>query len=335
MRSFKKAVSIIMAASLTAGVLAVPYTDKAAAIEQTAVPTTSPVATEAASMLPATSPVSSPVATATAQPTVTPGVQQIAVPVRTIPPQLVRRTAKPAATPKAKKVYGDKLKLNDEIKLNQTKTYVKKAEYGTMWSGNSNKWKKGKVKYTVSCKRKSVGNKYKVTYHVKYKFLSNPKIIPKKVPEESWYALTTVPQETWTVFNYRNGKCLEKKNNIGVKVKGSKWKTKYYPKQHFTPTGALVKWVKKKNPTSWQKILANKKEWFFRNKKSTEVSFTVTYPKDCKDVVVSVGYACYSNSIVMNDMNKDYWNGKVGFDDSLVGSAFQVDGTASYMRLDQ
>lgn len=329
MRSFKKAVSIIMAASLTAGVLAVPYTHKAAAIEQTAVPTTSPVATEAASMLPATSPVSSPVATATAQPTVTPGVQQIAVPVRTIPPQLARRTAKPAATPKAKKAYGDKLKLNNEIKLNQTKTYVKKGKYILQRKAT------GKVKYTISCKRKSVGNKYKVTYKVKYKFPSNPKLFTRKTLEsDAWSEVLTMPQMMYTVFDYQTGKSIEKKNKLGVKVKGSKWKSSYYPKQYYTPAGNLVDYIKYNNPKNWRKLLADKSRWWIRNNKSTSYSFTVTYPKECKDVVVGIGFAniidCYVGDA---SLDKPYWNGKATFDTSPYYQYGKK--TISFMRLDQ
>lgn len=330
MRSFKKAVSIIMAASLTAGVLAVPYTDKAAAIEQTAAPTTSPVATEAASMLPATSPVSSPVATATAQPTVTPGVQQIAVPVRTIPPQLARRTAKPAATPKAKKAYGDKLKLNNEIKLNQTKTYVKKGRYGTyVWKAKN--YKTGKVKYTISSKRKSVGNKYKVTYKVKYKFLADPKLVQKKMGSDEWYACISCPQTYYTVFDYQTGKSLERKNKLGVKVaKNSKWKNTYYPKRYFEPFGALAEWIQNQNPKNWRTLMARKNNWY-RNIKSVSHSFTVTYPKDCKDVVVGIGFANMFN--YQPDEEKGYWKGQYPFGQCAYYKYGKK--TTSFMRLDQ
>ena len=89
-------------------------------------------------------------------------------------------SAKATASPAVKKPYGDELKLNNEIKLNKTKSYVKKGyvKESTLFP----KKKTVKVKYSISCKRKSAGDKYKVTYKVKYKYLNDPKISGKKWP---------------------------------------------------------------------------------------------------------------------------------------------------------
>ncbi len=175
-----------------------------------------------------------------------------------------------------------------------------------------------KVKYSISSKRKSEGNNYKVTYKVKYKYLNDPKISGKKQTSVEWAWGWYRPNPIFTVFDYQTGKCIEEKNNLGVKVKGGKWKYSYYPKQTFQFTDECIKREKIKSKTTW-----------LRNAKTISYQFTVTYPKDCKDVVVGIGFYPYVGT---QPQEKDYWNGK-----SVYGKTWyyqQGKKTMSYMRLD-
>lgn len=88
----------------------------------------------------------------------------------------------------------------------------------------------------------------------------------------------TKPEALYTVFNYQTGKSLEAENNkLGVKVKGSDWKWTYYPKQKYSYTSILAEQY-------------DSKDLWIHNYKSASYSFTITYPKKCKDVVVGIGF---------------------------------------------
>ena len=222
----------------------------------------------------------------------------------------------------AEKPYGKRLKLNNNIKFNKTKTFVKTGIYQeqTLFP----KVQKCKIKYTISCKKRSVGKNYKVTYKGKYNLMDNPKLNTKeKYTYIDWYWGFTYPYLFYTVFDYQTGMSLEVKNDLNVKCKGSKWKYTYYPKQYFMYTDSIMKDEKYKEKNCW-----------YRNAKTLSYSFTVTYPKKCKDVVVGIGF---SNMIDVPSQSKEepenqYWTGK----DTPYGKTdYYKKGkkTMSYMRL--
>lgn len=229
-------------------------------------------------------------------------------------------SAKATASPAVKKPYGDKLKLNNEIKLNKTKSYVKKGyvKESTLFP----KKKTVKVKYSISCKRKSAGDKYKVTYKVKYKYLNDPKISGKKMVYSDWSLGVYRPEAVYTIFDYQTGKSIEKKNNLGVKVKGGKWKYSYYPKQHIKCADNLIKLLKENNYDP-------DKVWT-RNAKTVSYQFTVTYPKDCKDVVVGIGLY---NTPFTRTGDTNYWKRKEVYGKTKYYKKGKK--TMSYMRLNQ
>lgn len=233
-------------------------------------------------------------------------------------------SAKATASPAVKKPYGDKLKLNNEIKLNKTKSYVKKGyvKESTLFP----KKKTVKVKYSISCKRKSAGDKYKVTYKVKYKYLNDPKISGKKMAYDDWVWGWYQPEAVYTIYDYQTGKSIEKKNNLGVKVKNGNWKYSYYPKQHFKCTDRLIKSYDPK----YRKQL---RDPWLRNKKTVSYQFTVTYPKDCKDVVVGIGFYNTPDSPLKKTVEANYWKGKEVYGKTLYYKKGKK--TMSYMRLNQ
>lgn len=233
-------------------------------------------------------------------------------------------SAKATASPAVKKPYGDELKLNNEIKLNKTKSYVKKGyvKESTLFP----KKKTVKVKYSISCKRKSAGDKYKVTYKVKYKYLNDPKISGKKMAYDDWVWGWYQPEAVYTIYDYQTGKSIEKKNNLGVKVKNGNWKYSYYPKQHFKCTDRLIKSYDPK----YRKQL---RDPWLRNKKTVSYQFTVTYPKDCKDVVVGIGFYNTPDSPLKKTVEANYWKGKEVYGKTLYYKKGKK--TMSYMRLNQ
>lgn len=233
-------------------------------------------------------------------------------------------SAKATASPAVKKPYGDELKLNNEIKLNKTKSYVKKGyvKESTLFP----KKKTVKVKYSISCKRKSAGDKYKVTYKVKYKYLNDPKISGKKMVYDDWVWGWYQPEAVYTIYDYQTGKSIEKKNNLGVKVKNGNWKYSYYPKQHFKCTDRLIKSYDPK----YRKQL---RDPWLRNKKTVSYQFTVTYPKDCKDVVVGIGFYNTPDSPLKKTVEANYWKGKEVYGKTLYYKKGKK--TMSYMRLNQ
>lgn len=233
-------------------------------------------------------------------------------------------SAKATASPAVKKPYGDELKLNNEIKLNKTKSYVKKGyvKESTLFP----KKKTVKVKYSISCKRKSAGDKYKVTYKVKYKYLNDPKISGKKMAYDDWVWGWYQPEAVYTIYDYQTGKSIEKKNNLGVKVKNGNWKYSYYPKQHFKCTDSLIKSYDPK----YRKQL---RDPWLRNKKTVSYQFTVTYPKDCKDVVVGIGFYNTPDSPLKKTLEANYWKGKEVYGKTLYYKKGKK--TMSYMRLNQ
>lgn len=222
----------------------------------------------------------------------------------------------PAKTEAAEKAYGAKLKLNNGIKLNTTKTFKKKGF--TQWKYIGPK-KTIKTNYTIKCSRKEVGDKYKVTYNVNYKYLNDYKM-PKKIKGKYSDIYKDVPKnfiapiEFCTVFDYKTGKNLEISNKLGVKVNRSEWKYKFYPAQtvSFSKDGDIDG---------------------FRFKKSASVSFTVTYPKKYKDIVVGIGFISINSKEGNNKTNTQYCDGKVPYGKT----SFYKKGkkTVSYMRLNK
>ena len=183
-----------------------------------------------------------------------------------------------------------------------------------------------KVKYSISCKRKSAGDKYKVTYKVKYKYLNDPKISGKKMAYDDWVWGWYQPEAVYTIYDYQAGKSIEKKNNLGVKVKNGNWKYSYYPKQHFKCTDRLIKSYDPK----YRKQL---RDPWLRNKKTVSYQFTVTYPKDCKDVVVGIGFYNTPDSPLKKTVEANYWKGKEVYGKTLYYKKGKK--TMSYMRLNQ
>lgn len=206
----------------------------------------------------------------------------------------------PVKTHAAEKAHCAGLKLGNDIRLNKTKTFKK-----TCFVQECDLFPKKKnvrVNYTIKCNRKSSGKNYKVTYKVNYKLLDNPKIVRNIVSDE--YAFDDEfyqPRAMYTVFNYQTGKTLGIKNKSGVKVKGSNWKEIFYPKQYCYAAGDICG------------------QWWYRNYKSISNSFTVIYPKKCKDVVVGIGLTNLSNKQEGSEYdeplsnNQKYWKGKVPY----------------------
>lgn len=199
-------------------------------------------------------------------------------------------------TAQAKKLYGDSLKLNNELKLNATKTYTKNAEYSEVGDmGLFPITKNVKAKYTVKSSRKSVGDKYKAKFEVTFKFNKNPKIANKYGVDPVWSMMTVVPLAEFSVFDYSTGKSLEVSNNKGVKVnEGMGWKNTYYAKQRFTDSDG--------------------NDGYIENPKIQKVTFTVTYPKKYKNVVVGIGLINTSQVNYYLDYD-EYWEGNAKYGD--------------------
>jgi hypothetical protein len=216
----------------------------------------------------------------------------------------------PVEVQAAKKAYGDRLTLNNKIKLDQTKTFTKTGVYKQ--SSLFKKKKTAKIKYTITCSRKEEGDYYKVTYKVTYKHLSNPKISSfSKIAEDYQWSLTK-PDEIFTVFDYQTGLSLEADNDLDVTVEEGKRKYTYYP---------------------WQKWSVSGKKGRYRNVKTLSYTFTVTYPKDCEDVVVGIGFV---NHVLVQDSDNDnadnlYWEGKAAYGKTTFYKKGKK--TMSYMRL--
>lgn len=224
----------------------------------------------------------------------------------------------PVEVSAAKKAYGDKLTLNNDIKVNKTTTFTRIGLWkeGDERDGRGALYpveQKGKVKYTIKCKKKSSGKNYKVTYTVNYKFIDDPQAESVDGYYEDWYWGFKHPQVIYTVFDYQTGKSLEVENDLGVKVKRGERKNDFYPEQSV-PT--------LEDPTAW-----------YRNYKTVSYSFTVTYPKDCKDVVVGIGFAnCDSLGVMRPDgVDNRYWNGEVPYGKTSYYKGGKK--TMSYMRL--
>ena len=217
----------------------------------------------------------------------------------------------------AKKAYGTSLKLNNDIKLNKTKTFKKKSFVkGCDFFA---KKKNIRVNYTIKCSRKKEGKNYKATYRVNYKFPDNSKLVSNILSDYDKFNFNFVhPSPFYAVFDYQTGKTLEEKNKLGVNVKGSKWKWKYYPKQYYNPSGDRVD-----------------QDWI-RNYKSISYSFTVTYPKNCKDVVVGIGFC--PNDWEVDDpycssYGSSYWKGDEPYGKTCYYK--KCKNTVSYMRLNK
>jgi hypothetical protein len=229
--------------------------------------------------------------------------------------------ADPVETKAAETAYGDSLTLNYNIKLNKTTSVTKNGVYQE--EVLFKKKKTAKIKYTIKCSRKESGDNYKVTYKVTYKHLSDPKISSFDNIYDDYYWSLTQPDEFYTVFDYQTGLSLEADNDLGVKVKDGKWKYTYYPKQTLTAAG--------------------EKSWY-RNNKTISYSFTVTYPKTCKDVVVGIGFTNHvavpdpwtdddGTVYYADDPDNTYWDGKVPYGKTTYYKKGKK--TMSYMRLNK
>ncbi|MCR5792757.1 MAG: hypothetical protein K6G65_06280 [Lachnospiraceae bacterium] len=226
--------------------------------------------------------------------------------------------------------YGKKLKLNNELKFNKTKTFTKNALYheDTFFA----KTVKGKVAYTVKCKRKASGKKYVVTYDVTYKLKSNPQLQNTTIGYDDWYWGWLTPSMCYTVFDYKTGKSLEGTalaKKLGVKVEVKKaWNTKYYDKQYYEYSGELA--------NSY-----DPEEQWLANTKSATVSFKVTYPKKCKRATVGIGFNSMEPQVYDAKTNNDYASGKGKWGDTTYyktdwyenGKKKTSKGQFSYMRL--
>lgn len=226
---------------------------------------------------------------------------------------IVVSTANPIGVNAEQKSYGESLTLNDNIKLNETSTFVKTGIYQeeVLFS----KKKSTKIKYTIKCSRKESGDNYKVSYKVNYKYLSNPMVDSFDNIYDDYYWSLTQPEAFYTVFDYNTGKSLEKKNEFGVKVKdGNNWKYTYYPKQTI--------------------IVALQKNWY-RNVKTISYSFSVIYPKNYKDVVVGIGFANHTSvpEEWTDNVDNRYWEGEVPYGKT----SYYKNGkkTMSYIRLNK
>lgn len=229
----------------------------------------------------------------------------------------------PIKTEAAKKAYCESLELNYNLELDKEQTFKETGIYqeDTFFK----KKKEIDVKYTISSKRQSVGKNYKVTYKVNYEYLGNPKIENNKKTVDDWWWSFTQPLEAFKVFDYKTGKTLMSNNKLGVKVSSSKWKSTYYPKQFYNYTGSLAKEYKNKKMSI--SLLKN-----------SSVTFSVTYPKKCKDVVVGIGF------VNRNDVPKEFYNWGSGEENRYNSgkvpygkTSYYKEGkkTMSYMRLNK
>lgn len=233
---------------------------------------------------------------------------------------LITSITMPIQKVQAKKAYCASLKLNNNIKLNKKKTYTKTGIYQEQTFYNEQK--EIKVKYTIENSRKSSGKNYKVTYKVNYEFLDDPKLDTTEISYDDWYWGLTKPNAFYTVFNYQTGKSLELKNKLGVKIKGSEWDYTYYPEQTYKYSGALEEEY-------------GEEEFWIKNYKTISYSFTVTYPKTCKDVCVGIGFSNSADNTYNNENMGDnlYWNGKASYGETSMYKDGQE--TVSYMRLNK
>ena len=130
-----------------------------------------------------------------------------------------------------------------------------------------------------------------------------------------WWEGFTQPLEAFKVFDYKTGYTLVSNNKLGVKVSLSKWKTSYYPKQYF-------------------KMICDGKNNWIRLLKSSSVTFTLTYPKKYKDIVVGIGF---SNRVDVSDEGAgdvvDYNSGKLPYGECEYYKKGKK--TMSYMRLNK
>ena len=222
-------------------------------------------------------------------------------------------------TEAAKKAYCDTLELNDTLELGKKQTFSGKGIYEehTFFKGK----KEVDVNYIVSSKRKSVGKNYKVTYKINYELLQSPKLDRNKISYDDWGWGYIEPVECFKVFDYKTGKTLMSNNKQNVYVSSGKWNCKYYPKQYYKYTGVLADEYKDE-------------ETYLEFLKEASVSFTVTYPKKCKDVVVGIGFVNLARSDGWyQEKNYLYNAGKTAYGKSNYYKKGKK--TMSYMRLNK
>ena len=224
---------------------------------------------------------------ATTEPTEEPTPEPTLEPTATPEP-----TPEPTATP-----YVAELGIENSMRVNGTTSYsgIERLKYYKLFN------KKGKpvdvpVRVKLKSKRRSVGDRYKLTCSVVYRFTSNPKVNKSEMARIKGYGKKKTEHilrsnQYYTVFDYRTGKCLEGKNDHRVKSKCSRWKYKFYNKQRYDTSSHWYTW---------------------KNRKSLSFSFTVTYPKSYEDLCVGVGfYNKFDDESSKTDYK--YWNGKCAF----------------------
>ncbi|MBR1741750.1 MAG: hypothetical protein IJ733_07735 [Lachnospiraceae bacterium] len=172
-----------------------------------------------------------------------------------------------------------KEKVTWDLKNNKT------VKYTAFYDGSMIK-KTGSLKLK-NFKKVSSGKNYKVTCTVQWTLPSKFTSDEINGVIEGMYVNPSPTYEYYTVVDYQTGKCIESKNSYGVKTKQiGKWK--------YTGT---------------KKYTDKYGDWFTQSQ-NVEVTFSVTYPKEYKDVCILAG------SYVPGSSVDKFFKGKVNFADS-------------------
>lgn len=199
--------------------------------------------------------------------------------------------------------YGDSLQLNDDLQLGQTVT----KNYKVKWSPKkyfTNNTATVKAVYKLS-EKEDLGDEYKVTISASWK-ASVPKIKKNARTNnfEDFDYKMQMPNNYFTVFDYKTGYSLENENDLGVEVVSEEFKN------------------------SGKKTLKYKDGGSFWFKTNTSVKFTVTYPKDA-DIVIGLGVVPLTNDDTEYDTS--YWDGDDPFGTCL--NYKRGKNTSSFIRL--
>lgn len=238
--------------------------------------------------------------------------------------------AKAAKTPYGKtlkKLTKKKLKIGATKVFNSTlkeRTKMYNSKGKLVAGGFYKKPQKVNVKMTVTTSKiMRYKTKNKVLFKCKLEYKNNPAIQATSL--HSYFSDSAgsmyVPFGAYTVFDYATGKSLENKKNakkVGVVSKKKKWKRTYYPKQHFQ--------------MSWGEDTKKYDNWI-RNLKEETFSFTVTYPKNYKNVVVGVGSSAAVNAGFWGASRYNHWDFWDDADNKWGKSDFYKKGNFAYIRL--
>lgn len=207
--------------------------------------------------------------------------------------------AKKTTTPYCKK-------LNLNLKSGKT---IRNTATATYWDeALMPKKQKVKVKQTIKTSTKSSGRNYKTTFNVTWDYKGDPKITNKTVDKDDWSSI--LPIDYWNAIDYRTGKVDQIKD---VSYSKPKWKTTYYKKQNWKYTKKIAKaWGIKGSDN--------------QNVKKETLSFTVTYPKTQKNLIIAIGTIdlyCESGHITYDDYlygefskfdeGKETWDKTIGY----------------------